>query len=70
MENNFWVTTAGTMSEGALQDTLRIFGANRVMWGASSDRYETHGGSFDHLGMDEQATAKIGWENARRLLQL
>jgi 2,3-dihydroxybenzoate decarboxylase len=70
MGNNFWVTTAGTMSEGALEDTLRIFGANRVMWGASSDSYGTHGGSFDHLGMDEQATAKIGWDNARRLLKL
>jgi len=72
LENNFRVTTAGIMSTRTLQDTLSIFGADKVMWSCDYpyESYQETGSWFDHLEIDDQTRAKIGWQNAEQLLRL
>ena len=70
LENNFWVTTAGVMSTRTLEDTLSIFGVDKVMWSCDYpyESYQETGAWFDHLEIDDQTRAKIGWQNAEQLL--
>lgn len=71
-EANFWVTTAGIMDTGTLEDTVKICGEDKVLWSVDYpyESYEEMAGWFDHLEMNRRTRAKIGWENARRLLKL
>jgi predicted TIM-barrel fold metal-dependent hydrolase len=72
LENNFWVTTSGVMSTRTLHDTLSIFGADKAMWSCDYpyESYQETGGWFDHLEIDDQTRAKLGWQNAERPLRL
>lgn len=72
LENNFWVTTAGVKSYRTLEDTLSIFGTDKVMWSCDYpyESYEEMGGWFDHLELDDDDKAKLGWQNAEQLLRL
>lgn len=72
LENNFWVTTSGVMSTRTLEDTLSIFGADKVMWSCDYpyESYQETGSWFDHLEIEDQTRAKIGWQNAEQLLRL
>lgn len=69
-EQNFWVTTAGVMSEGAFTETLRICGEDRTMWSVDYpyEDYDEIGSWFDSLELSSNTRAKIGWDNARKLL--
>ena len=71
-EQNFWITTAGVMSEGAFTETKRVCGEDRLMWSADYpyEDYDEIGSWFDGLEMSENARAKIGWENTRKLLKI
>jgi len=72
LEKNFWVTTAGVKSYRTLEDTLSIFGTDKVMWSCDYpyESYEEMGGWFDHLELDDDDKAKLGWQNAGQLLRL
>ena len=71
-EKNFWITTAGVSSDGAFFETLRVVGEDRVMWSVDYpyEDYDELGQWFDKLELSENTRAKIGWENARRLLKI
>ena len=71
-ENNFWITTAGVSSDGAFFETLRVVGEDRLMWSVDYpyEDYDEIGQWFDKLELSEHTRAKIGWENARRLLKI
>lgn len=71
-KNNFWVTTSGVQDDGALFDTLRVTGADRVMFSVDypfEDSVEM-GSWFDRLEMNEVTKKKIASGNAKKLLKL
>ncbi len=72
LERNFWISTAGVMSSATFDDTVKACGEDRVLWSVDYpyESYEEIGGWFDHLEMNGPTRAKIGWDNARRLLKL
>lgn len=71
-EQNFYITTAGVMNDGTFFDTLKTVGEDRLMWSVDYpyEDYDEHGEWFDNLDISENTRAKIGWENARRILKL
>jgi len=71
-ERNFWVTTAGVFSENTLADTLRSCGSDRVLFSVDYpyENYQEIGAWFDGLELDAWTRAKVGWENAAKLLKL
>ena len=71
-ERNFWITSAGVIDDGAFFDTLRVTGEDRLMWSVDYpyEDYDEIGQWFDQMQMSENTRAKIGWENARKLLNL
>jgi predicted TIM-barrel fold metal-dependent hydrolase len=71
-ENNFYVTTSGVQDAGALMDTLKRVGEDRVMFSVDypfEDEVEI-GGWFDRLELNGNTKKKIGYQNARNLLKL
>lgn len=71
-ENNFYVTTSGVQDSGALFDTLRRTGEDRVMFSVDypfEDEVEI-GTWFDRLEISGSTKRKIGYENARRIFKL
>lgn len=71
-ERNFWVTTAGVSSDGALRQTLQYCGEDRVMWSVDYP-YEDNdelGEWFDKLEISENTRANLGWRNAERFFNL
>ncbi len=71
-DKNFWTTTAGVKSDSAFTETLRVCGEDRLMWSVDYpyEDYDELGQWFDSMELSESTQAKIGWENARRLLKL
>ena len=72
LRENFHVTTSGNFSDRALAATLAELGPERVLF-AVDYPYEsiTEGaGWFDAAPLDDAIRAKVGRENARRLLRL
>ena len=71
-EKHFWITTAGVISEGAFTETLRICGEDKLMWSVDYpyEDYDEIGTWFDGLELSTSARAKIGWENAKKLLNI
>lgn len=71
-DQNFWITTAGVTSDASFSDTLRSCGEDRLMWSVDYpyEDYDETGTWFESLEMSENTRAKIGWENARRVLKL
>ena len=71
-DRNFWITTAGVTSDQTFSDTLRSCGEDRLMWSVDYpyEDYDEIGTWFEQLEMSENTRAKIGWENARRVLRL
>lgn len=71
-EKNFWITTAGVMSEGALAQTMKLCGEERVMWSVDYpyEDYDEIGQWFDHLEISESAKANVGRRNAEGLFDL
>ena len=71
-ERNFWITTAGVMSDGAFADTMSACGEDRVLWSVDYpyEDYMELGPWFDGLEMSENTREKVGWLNARQLLKL
>jgi predicted TIM-barrel fold metal-dependent hydrolase len=70
--NNFYVTTAGVMDEGALFDTVRVSGQDRVMFSVDypfEDDVEISGW-FDRVQMSADTKEAIAYGNARRLLKI
>ncbi|KAJ8613444.1 hypothetical protein MRB53_036929 [Persea americana] len=69
---NFWVSTAGVMSNATFADALRSTGVDRIMWSADYpyEDYGEMGGWFDALELNPVMRAKVGWENARKLLKI
>lgn len=71
-ENNFYVTTSGVQDTGTLLETLRAIGEDRVMFSVDypfEDDVEI-GSWFDRLELNGNTKKKIGYENARKLLNL
>ena len=68
-QRNFWVTTAGVMSDSALAQTLQLCGEERVMWSVDYpfEDYDEIGTWFDRLEMNPSTKANIGWRNAQKL---
>lgn len=69
---NFWATTAGVYSENTFNETVHSLGTDRVLFSVDYP-YENNqeiGGWFDSLELDPATRAKIGWENAKKLLKL
>ena len=60
------------MSTRTLEDTLSVFGADQVMCSCDypDESYRETGSWFNHLELDDQTRAKIGWQNAEQLLSL
>ncbi|GKZ37614.1 hypothetical protein AbraIFM66950_009263 [Aspergillus brasiliensis] len=71
-EKNFYITTAGVMDDGTFFDTLKSCGEDRLLWSVDYpyEDYNEIGSWFDNLDLNTNSKAKIGWENARRLLKL
>ncbi|KAL3486480.1 hypothetical protein BJX62DRAFT_246802 [Aspergillus germanicus] len=71
-KNNFVITTAGVMSDTTFFDTLKSCGEDRLLWSVDYpyEDYDEIAEWFDNLELSENTRAKIGWENARRILQL
>ncbi|OAP53743.1 hypothetical protein AYL99_12081 [Fonsecaea erecta] len=71
-EENFWITTAGVMSDTALASTVKVCGEDRVMYSVDYpyEDYDEIGAWFDGLEMSEATRAKIGWGNAKSLLRI
>ncbi|PQE29653.1 23-dihydroxybenzoate decarboxylase protein [Rutstroemia sp. NJR-2017a BBW] len=71
-EKNFWVTTAGVRDVGALMDTVRWSGEDRVLWSVDYPFEDTveMAGWWDRLEVSGWMRRKIGGENARRFLGL
>jgi len=70
--NNFYVTTAGFGSKAVLDLALTSLGEDRVMFSVDypfEDNTEL-GSWFDRVEMGVGTKAKIGSENARRILKL
>jgi 2,3-dihydroxybenzoate decarboxylase len=70
-KNNFYVTSAGVMDEGAMLETIRITGESRVMFSVDypfEDDVEVSGW-FDRLQMSIATKQAIAYGNARRLLK-
>ena len=71
-KTNFWVTTSGVQDDGALFDTLRVTGADRVMFSADYP-YEDFleiGSWFDRVELDDATKEKVASGNAKKLLKL
>ncbi|KAF9893243.1 hypothetical protein FE257_011673 [Aspergillus nanangensis] len=71
-ERNFVITTAGVKSDATFFDTLRTCGEDRLLWSVDYpyEDYDELGEWFDNLELNENSRAKIGWQNARRILNL
>ena len=71
-ERNFYITTAGVMDDSTFFDTLKSCGEDRLLWSVDYpyEDYDELGPWFDNLDLNENSRAKIGWENARRILKL
>lgn len=71
-QRNFWVTTAGVMSDSTLGQTLQLCGEERVMWSVDYpfEDYDEIGTWFDCLEMNPSTKANIGWRNAQKLFGL
>jgi len=70
--HNFYTTTAGVQDDAALLDTLRVTGAERVMFSVDypfEDDLEI-ASWFDRLELNEETKQKIAYGNARSLLKL
>lgn len=71
-KNNFWITTSGVQDDGAFFDTLRVTGADRVMFSVDYpfEDFVEIGSWFDRLEMNDVAKENIASGNAKRLLRL
>lgn len=71
-ERNFWVTTAGVMSDGAFAQTIRFCGERRVMWSADYpfEDYDESAEWFGSMELNDSTRAAVGWENAERMFKL
>lgn len=69
---NFWVTTAGVMSDASFAHTLNSVGEDRMMWSVDYpyEDYDEIGQWFDKLEMSENTRANIGWKNAQRMFNI
>lgn len=72
LRSNFYITTSGYFETAALQHTISVVGADRVLY-AVDYPYESCREAndwFESLAIDETTKRKIAHENAARLLKL
>lgn len=71
-EKNFWITTAGVMSDSAFEQTVKACGEDRIMWSVDYpyEDYDEIGEWFERLEISGSTKANIGWKNAQRLFNL
>jgi gamma-resorcylate decarboxylase len=71
-KTNFWVTTSGVQDDGALFDTLRVTGADRVIFSVDYpyEYYVEIGSWFDRVEQSDATKGKVASGNAKRLLKL
>lgn len=71
-KTNFWVTTSGVQDDGALFDTLRVSGEDRVMFSVDYpyEDYVEIGSWFDRVQLNVETKQKVASGNAKKLLKL
>src|SRR5262249_2755958 len=72
LRGNFHITTSGTFSTRALEATIAELGADRVLFAVDYPYESNEAGAswFDAAPLSDEDRAKIGRENALRLLGL
>lgn len=71
-KRNFWCTTAGVCSDEPLRCAIDALGADRVMFSVDYpfEKAVEAGEWFDATPLTNEERAKVGYENARKLLRL
>ncbi len=72
LRSNFHFTTSGSFDTAGLEHTLKVMGADRVLYSVYYPYEDSREANdwFEALALDEADKRKIGFDNAARLLKL